>query len=180
MVSCSGRFLWYHSKFCFRMLLLWVVVLLFKILVWFVIEIGPLKALFKSSTWRELVGIQFALQSFENHLTGQRVRLYTDNQNVVRMYGSRCTYRTSFKVFLFISQRRIQLDMSRLPWQQDAKADFFGNIIDSDDCSVNSEVCQWSVRASTFPRFDKDGWQSSKLSIKKLRLAMFWKHLNWC
>ena len=115
MVSCSGRFLWYHSKFCFRMLLLRVVVLLFKILVWFVIEIGQLKALFKSSTWRELLGIQFALQSFENHLTGQRVRLYTDNQNVVRMYGSRCTYRTSFKVFLFISQRRIQLDMSRLP-----------------------------------------------------------------
>ena len=69
------------------MLLLRVVVLLFKILVWFVIEIGPLKALFKSSTWMELVGIQFALQSFDNHLTGQRVRLYTDNQNVVRMYG---------------------------------------------------------------------------------------------
>lgn len=109
MVNCSGRFLWYHSKFCFRMLLLRVVVLLFKILVWFVIEIGPLKALFKSSTWRELVGIQFALQSFENHLTGQRVRLHTHNQNVVRMYGSRSTYRTSFKVFLFISQRRVQL-----------------------------------------------------------------------
>ena len=97
------------------MLLLRVVVLLFKILVWFVIKIGLLKALFKSSTWRELVGIQFALQSFENHLTDHRVHLYTDNQNVVRMYGSRSTYRTSFKVFLFISQRRIQLDMSWLP-----------------------------------------------------------------
>ena len=39
----------------------------------------------KSSTWRKLVGIQFALQSFENHLIRQRVRLYTDNQDVVRI-----------------------------------------------------------------------------------------------
>ena len=39
----------------------------------------------ESSTWRKLVGIQFALQSFENHLIRQRVRLYTDNQNVVRI-----------------------------------------------------------------------------------------------
>ena len=39
----------------------------------------------KSSTWRQLVGIQFALQSFESNLIGQRVRLYTKNQNVVRI-----------------------------------------------------------------------------------------------
>ena len=37
----------------------------------------------KSSTWRELDGIQFALQFFENHLTDQRVRWKTDNQKFV-------------------------------------------------------------------------------------------------
>ena len=39
----------------------------------------------KSSTWRELVAIKFALDSFEDHLAGRRICCKTDSQNVVRI-----------------------------------------------------------------------------------------------
>ena len=39
----------------------------------------------KSSTWRELAAIKFALAAFEVHLSGLRVCCNTDNQNVVRI-----------------------------------------------------------------------------------------------
>ena len=44
----------------------------------------------KSSSWRELAAIKFALAAFEAHLSGLRVRCNTDNQNVVRIiqFGS--------------------------------------------------------------------------------------------
>ena len=39
----------------------------------------------KSSTWRELVAINFALEAFDKHLAGQTVACNTDNQNIVRI-----------------------------------------------------------------------------------------------
>jgi len=39
----------------------------------------------KSSTWRELFAIMFALEAFGAHLPAQRVRCNTGNQNVVRI-----------------------------------------------------------------------------------------------
>ena len=39
----------------------------------------------KSSTWRDLFAISFALEAFDNHLAGQAVTCNTDNQNVVRI-----------------------------------------------------------------------------------------------
>ena len=39
----------------------------------------------RSSTWRELVAIDFALETFGNHSAGQTVPCNTDNQNVFRI-----------------------------------------------------------------------------------------------
>ena len=39
----------------------------------------------KSSTWRELVAINFALEVYDNHSASQTVACNTDNQNVVRI-----------------------------------------------------------------------------------------------
>ena len=98
----------------------------------------------KSSTWRELAGIHFALEAFENHLIGQSLRLFTDNQNVVRIIQVGSMIQDlqviALNVFLFVSQRRIQLDVSWLPREQNSKADFFSKIIDVDDYSVHDDV----------------------------------------
>ena len=101
-------------------------------------------SLVSSSTWRELAGIHFALETFENHLIGQSLRLFTDNQNVVRIIQVGSMIQDlqviALNVFLFVSQRRIQLDVSWLPREQNSKAVFFSKIIDVDDYSVHDDV----------------------------------------
>ena len=70
----------------------------------------------KSSTWRELVAIKFALTAFEAHLSGLRVCCNTDNQNVVRIiqFGSMTKelQDIALDIFIFTSRRQIQLDMN--------------------------------------------------------------------
>lgn len=41
----------------------------------------------QSSTWRELKAVQITLESLKNMLSNRLVKLYTDNQNVVRIVG---------------------------------------------------------------------------------------------
>ena len=45
----------------------------------------------QSSTWRELCAVRLILESFQTFLRNERVRWFSDNQNVVRIvqYGSR-------------------------------------------------------------------------------------------
>ena len=45
----------------------------------------------QSSTWRELKAVRMVLESFQSKLKNERVRWFTDNQNVVRIvqYGSK-------------------------------------------------------------------------------------------
>ena len=45
----------------------------------------------QSSTWRELHAVRLVLESFKGMLSNERIRWFTDNQNVVRivLYGSR-------------------------------------------------------------------------------------------
>ena len=70
----------------------------------------------KSSTWRELVAISFALEAFDNHLAGQAVTCNTDNQNVVRIIQAGSMVKElqdiALSVFLFTSQSQIHLNVS--------------------------------------------------------------------
>ena len=65
----------------------------------------------KSSTWRELAAIEFALAAFEAHLSGLRVPCNTDNQNVVRIikFGSMVKelQDIALDIFLFTSRSQI-------------------------------------------------------------------------
>ena len=105
----------------------------------------------KSSTWRELAAIKFALAAFEAHLSGLRVRCNTDNQNVVRIiqFGSMVKelQNIALDIFLFTSRRQIQLAMNWIPRDQNSPADFFSKIVDFDDYSVINDVFFSSRRA---------------------------------
>ena len=83
----------------------------------------------KSSTWRELAAIKFALVAFEPHLSNLRVRCNTDNQNVVRIIQFGSTVKElqdiGLDIFLFTSRRQIQLAMNWIPRDQNSQADFF-------------------------------------------------------
>jgi len=39
----------------------------------------------QSSTWRELRAVKMVLESFESKLQNERIRWFTNNQNVVRI-----------------------------------------------------------------------------------------------
>ena len=90
----------------------------------------------KSSTWRELAAIKFALAAFEAHLSGLRVCCNTDNQNVVRIiqFGSMVKelQDITLDIFLFTSHRQIQLAMNWIPRDQNSQANFFSKIVDFD------------------------------------------------
>lgn len=105
----------------------------------------------KSSTWRELLAIKFALEAFNSQLAGQRVRCFTDNQNVVRIVrvGSMVKelHDIALDIFLFTSQRRIHLDVNWLPRAQNSQADFVSKIIDFDDDNFSSP---WWALVPTF------------------------------
>lgn len=98
----------------------------------------------KSSTWKELAGIQFALEAFKNHLAEQRVLLNTDNQNVVRIIQVGGMVKElqdiALSTFLFVSQHRIRLNVIWLPRGQNHQADFISKIIDFDGHSIHDEV----------------------------------------
>ena len=98
----------------------------------------------KSSTWRELDAINFALEAFANHLAGQAVACNTDNQNVVRIIQAGSMVKElqdiALSIFLFTSQRQIHLNVPWLPRDQNSQADFFSKIVDFDDYSLHDEV----------------------------------------
>ena len=94
----------------------------------------------KSSTWRELVAIKFALEAFDNHLAGQRVHCNTDNKNVVRIIQVGSMVKElqdiALNISLFTSHRQIHLDITWLPRDQNFQAE---NI--ADDRRRGSSVC---------------------------------------
>ena len=98
----------------------------------------------KSSTCRELVAINFALEAFDNHLAGQLVSCNTDNHNVVRIIQACSMVKelqdTALSIFLVTYQRRIRLNISWLPRDQNSQADFLSKIVDFDDYSLHDEV----------------------------------------
>ena len=71
MKCCFGQFLLYRPKYCLQMLRRQALEVLFKVLLSFVTKNWSTEESQKSSTWRELVAINFALEAFDNHLAGQ-------------------------------------------------------------------------------------------------------------
>ena len=98
----------------------------------------------KSSTWGELVAINFAPEAFDNHLASQTVACNTDNQNVVRIIqaGSKVKELQGIvlNIFLFTSQRQIHFNIFWLPRHRNSRADFLSKIVDFDDYSLREEV----------------------------------------
>ena len=60
----------------------------------------------KSSTWRELQAVRLVLDSFQDKLKNERIRWFSDNQNVVRIVqcGSRQPYLQSEALSIFATQ----------------------------------------------------------------------------
>ena len=84
--------------------------------------------------------VRMVLESFQEKLKNERVRWFTDNQNVVRVvqYGSKSrTYRQ--KPLLF-SQHVYNSILGLSPRDQNEQADYISRLVDYDDWMLNPEI----------------------------------------
>ena len=104
----------------------------------------------KSSTWRELYAIEFALRSFCGELKDSRVKWFTDNRAAAKIvevgsmkYDLQCF---ALRLFQICLAYKISLDIQWIPRNEVAKADFISCFIDVDD---------WQISRSLFLQLEK-------------------------
>ena len=100
----------------------------------------------KSSTWRELSAIEFALQSFATILEGSHVKWFTDNQAAARIVeiGSMKfdLHLMSIRIFNFCVERKMCLDIQWIPRTKNQRSDYISRLIDPDDWQITTERLQ--------------------------------------
>ena len=91
----------------------------------------------KSSTWRELYAIEFALESFCTVLKNSHVKWFTDSQaaaKIVEVGSMRTDLHTlALRIFEICIKHKILLDIQWVPRSEVERADFISRIIDTDD-----------------------------------------------
>ena len=100
----------------------------------------------KSSTWRELSAILFALQSFlPPLLKGSYVKWFSDRQNacnIIQVESMRSDlHAIALEIFQFCNDYGIELEVQWIPRTEIDRADYISRIIDVDD---------WQISASCF------------------------------
>ncbi len=114
----------------------------------------------ESSTFRELKAVLFALKSFASHVSGQTVKLQTDNQNVVSIVlkGSRVPKLQTLaeQIFATSVSQRCFLEPIWVPRDLNSDADEASRLADFDDWGVRSQffkICDDKWGPHTIDRF---------------------------
>ena len=96
----------------------------------------------KSSTWRELYAIEFALESFCTVLKNSHVKWFTDSQaaaKIVEVGSMRTDLHTlALRIFEICIKHKILLDIQWVPRSEVERADFISRIIDTDDWQISN------------------------------------------
>ena len=94
----------------------------------------------QSSTWRELRAVQMVLESLIPKLKNERVRWFSDNQNVVRILevGSKKPQlqEEALAVFSIAAQNLVRIEPQWIPRSENQKADYLSRLQDTDDWKI--------------------------------------------
>ena len=94
----------------------------------------------QSSTWRELKAVRMTLQSLVSKLKNERVKWFSDNQNVVRILeiGSRKPnlQEEALAVFSFASQNLIRTEPQWISCYENQVADYLSHLQDTNDWRI--------------------------------------------
>ena len=105
----------------------------------------------KSSTWRELSAILFALHSFLPLLKGSYVKWFSDSQNalkIIRVGSMRSDlHAIALEIFQFCANNGIELEVQWIPRTEIERADYISRIIDVDDWQISAD-CFMSLEES--------------------------------
>ena len=98
----------------------------------------------KSSTWRELSAIEFALKSFLPLITNTYSKWFTDNQAACRIVQVGCMHKDLHEIAIRIYQlcidNQIELAIQWIPRTELQRADAISRIIDIDDWQITPEL----------------------------------------
>ena len=98
----------------------------------------------ESSTFRELKAVQYAICSLKSLLSCKFVKLYTDNQNVVRIVSvgsmNRKLQDLAVQIFNMCIEFKICLDVAWVPRDLNTSADYFSKIFYFDDWAVSNHI----------------------------------------
>ena len=101
----------------------------------------------QSSTWRELRVVRMVLESFKDKLANERIRWFTDNQNVVRIvqHGSPkpLLQTEALSIFFTCVDSHIRIEPEWIPREENELADYYSRVVDYDDWMLNPTVFQW-------------------------------------
>ena len=151
-----------------------------------------------SSTWRELTAVWRVLQSLASKLSSNRVRWFSDNQNVVRILQV-CSRRpqlqeVAIRIFSLTIQCQIRLEPEWVPREQNEQADYLSRIIDLDDWLLNPEIfaqldAQWgphtidrfaSCDNRQLPRFNSCCWNPGSEAVDTFTADWSGESNWWC
>ena len=91
----------------------------------------------KSSSFHELMAAYLALKSFQNFISGKKVKIYADNQNVVHIVhaGSSIIHlqQIAVDIFSFCMTNSVSFQAHWIPRGANELADYLSRIVDPDD-----------------------------------------------
>ena len=100
----------------------------------------------QSSTWRELHAVRMVFDSLGHMLQSERVRWFSDNQNVVRIIetgsGNPKLQREALGIHEIAMKNQVRIEPEWVPQEQNQQADFLSRIEDRDDWSIHPAVFQ--------------------------------------
>ena len=104
----------------------------------------------KSSTYRELKAVFLTVFSLEEVFQNWLVKIYTDNQNVVRITNTGSMklelQSMAIEIFNLCIRKNISLEVEWIPCEQNQTADAYSKVFDYDD---------WSITDKYFDFFNK-------------------------
>ena len=104
----------------------------------------------KSSTWRELKAVQMVLESLIPKLKNERIRWFSNNQNVVRIMeiGSKIPelQEEAFAIFSIVARNLIRIEPQWIPHSKNQQADYLSRLRDTDD---------WMIQPAIFTHLDR-------------------------
>ena len=105
----------------------------------------------KSSTWRELAAIEFALRSFADILRCTHVKWYTDNRAVPTIVdvGSMKLelQKIAISIFELCIDQTISIDIQWIPCDANVQAGFISCLIDPDNWQITDTLFKRAVRS---------------------------------
>lgn len=98
----------------------------------------------KSSSFRELLAVYLALKSIQNFIIRRKVKIVSDNQNVVRIAhaGSRVTHlqHIAVDIFSFCMTNSVSFQAQWIPRADKELADYLSRIVDPDDWMLHPDL----------------------------------------